>query len=424
MAGRSLTREMDGSGSPPVPHRFHFHQATPSGEGGVAVFEVYGGAPDVLRALFHPRGGALPGPGEARLGSLVGRDGKPIDEALLALVPPAGMWCGLEAWTLSVHGGIWIQRAALAALADRGGRELDREGVLALSVSEGALDAVQAAAYELLVTARTAKAARFFARQREGELSGTLREAIAAAGAGDLPGTIERVDRILAGAPAAIRLGTPLRVLLAGRPNSGKSTLFNRLVEDERAVVTPIPGTTRDANEEAIAIGGFPVIVADSPGLRSLGEVGEVERLGIEAVLERRDDAVLYLVSPPWSRSQEDDAFIARLPPDRVLLLATFADVEDGEAPAAALRISGLRGDGIDLLRSEVRRRWLDGRASESDSGADDMPCAAFTEEQVHVLRQALDRARDIGEKGARLDGLRAASMECLRSSWQRDPST
>ena len=399
---------------------FHFHLATPEGEAGIAVFELYGpGAAAALQKAFRPRAKALPEPGRSRLGDLVDLEGGLVDEAVVSNVPPEASWAGLSTWAVSVHAGPWIQEKTVSLLCELGGARLDLRGVLTLSVEAGALDAVQAAAYELLVEARTEKAARFFVRQHVGELSSSLREGLAAAEAGELDKARSILACLLGRSGPAFRLGHPLRVLLAGRPNAGKSTLFNRLVEDERAVVTPIPGTTRDTLEEMIQIEAYPVIVADSAGIRPLASVGEVEREGIRRVHERADDAVVYLVPHPWTWTGEDLAFVARVAPGRVIAVESLADL----APAApafpveavaheSLRLSALTGEGLDGLRRLIVRRFIDDR----DDPARDVPGAPFTARQAKILSRAVAFGAPCAAPG--LDAIRAAYIECLHRSW------
>ena len=321
---------------------FFFHRATPLGEGGVSVFELYGeGLTGVLREVFRPKGHLLPEEGQARLGEILDPSGSIIDDGVLMRVPREGSWSRLKAWTLSVHGGLWIQTKVAERLAERGGGPLDTSGVLRLAMRQGAMDSVEAAAYSHLLEARTEKAARFFIRQYLGELSGRLREALSNVEAGRLEEALEMVQGLLSGAGPAFRLGNPLSLLIAGRPNAGKSTLFNRLVEKERAVVTAVPGTTRDTLEELIQIDGFPVYVADSAGLRPLASAGEVEREGIKKVYERKDDGVLYLLPYPWEWTGQDRDSLARFAGARSLVVASLSDLDlEGKEPDADLAVS------------------------------------------------------------------------------------
>lgn len=394
---------------------FHFHRATPRGEGGVALFEIYGsGALPAVKAAFRPRSGGLPEEGRARLADVVDPSGEAVDEAVLARVPAEAMWSRLPAWTACVHGGPWLEGRIQSILSGLGGGPLDTAGVLRHSMSAGAMDALEAAAYECLIAARTEKAARYFLRQHHGELSARLRAGIALADAGDARGAFSILESLLGAATPAYRLGHPLHVLLAGRPNAGKSTLFNRLLEEERAVVSPIPGTTRDTLEEMIAIGGFPIVIADGAGLRPLEAADPVEREGILRVHARNDDAVLHLVPYPWSILDEDRAFLARLEPERVLLIGSFADLaRPDEEARVGLRISALAGGGLPALRRAIVERWIDGR----DPPGQEVPAAPFTWRQ----RQVLDRAAPLpghGRGPPLLDEVRRAYIECLRNSW------
>ena len=158
---------------------FYIHLATPPGEGGIAVIELYGAsAGEVLKACFRPMKGALPGEGEARYGELRDASGDLVDDVVLTRVPAAGMWSRVEAWTLSLHGGNWLQARAVEVLSALGGETRSTPGILRLAMESGAIDAIQAHAYLHLLKALTLKAARFFLRQYAGELSSEIRLAL------------------------------------------------------------------------------------------------------------------------------------------------------------------------------------------------------------------------------------------------------
>ena len=393
---------------------FRFHRATPAGEGGVAVFELYGkGAAAAIQAIFRPRCGRLPEEGRTRVGDLLDLTGECVDEAVVACVPAGALWSGMEAWTLSVHGGYWIQTMVGELLRSIGGVEASLRDVLELSMERGVLDAPRAAAYEFLVDARTERAARFFLRQYQGELSEGLREAMALVDGGRVDLVVELIASLLGASRQALRLGHPLRLLIAGRPNAGKSTLFNRLAEEERSVVTAVPGTTRDLLEAQIALEDYPVIVADSAGIRPFDSVGPVERQGILMVSPTAFDGVLYLIPCPWEWMREDREFLDLVPAAHRLVIASLADLDSGSArrPQADALISARTGEGLDAMRRTIVARWIDDR----ERPFDELPCAVFTPELVKILSEVVPTA---GGAAANLDVVRVALVESLNSSW------
>ena len=156
---------------------FFYHRASPPGEGGVAVFELYGAGADA--ALCAGLGGKeLPEQGRTSLATLFDENREKLDEVLVGRQPASSMWCGLDALTLSIHGGAWLQERTSELLDSLGGAGLGLREVLELALQEEALDAIQACAFELLVEARTERAAGFFSRQHSGELSEIIRRCI------------------------------------------------------------------------------------------------------------------------------------------------------------------------------------------------------------------------------------------------------
>ncbi len=390
----------------PIPPRFFFHRATAEGGGGIALIELYGvggegdGAREAVLRVFSPRHGRLPAPGEARIGTLMDAAGEPIDEAVAAATPAGASWAKIESWTLSFHGGTLVMERIRAALRSCGGREIGRDGVLALAKDLGALDRIQADALGILPSVRTERGALFLLRMAAGELSRRVESAIAHLGeprpASDgLSHAIRAVGELLPGTRSVRRLFEPLRVLLAGKPNAGKSSLFNRLAERETAAVSPQAGTTRDLLEELVAIDGFPVVFLDSAGLRPETEAADrVEREGIARARSASPDAVLLLIERPGPLDAAEREFLASFSPAAVLVVRTKADLSDGggsggphvEGPEAVreeVRISARSGMGLAELRERIRGRWL------GPPEVERLPASPFTSRQEEELRAA-----------------------------------
>jgi len=413
-----------------------FHLSTPRGEGGIAVFELFGeDAERVVERVF--RGPGLPASGRSRLGNLVDARGESLDEVLVSRQHAGSMWCGLDAWTISVHGGIWIQERVASLLGELGAERVERADVLLRSTRVGGLDTLQAAAFELLIEARTERAAAFLLRQHGGELSRALGRLCArietigrhdaaarCAVAGELRPLL---DRFLELGAVALRLAHPLRVLIAGPPNAGKSTLFNRLAEETRVAVSPRAGTTRDLQHATIAVDGFPVEIIDGAGLRERPD-DVVEAEAIRRVRAFSADAVIYLLAPPWSPTALDREFLGRFGSREAILVANFADRSDIDRRDALtagceLLVSALDGRGVERLLEALAARFLGARAiGTGDASMDaalDGP-APFTARQIEIIgraRRVLERAPACPSSAA-LDAVRRVLVLCCRSSW------
>ena len=352
----------------------------------------------------------------------MGTDGEPIDEAVLSRVPADGTWSRMEAWSLSVHGGVWVQERACELLASLGGLRATTRDVLLRAVEAKALDAIQAQAYELLLSSETRPGARFFLRQYLGEFSGWLEKTLGDVRRETLDDALVEVRSALERSGSVVPMARPLRILIAGRPNAGKSTLFNRLVEDERAVVSSVPGTTRDLLKETVVVGGYPVRLSDSAGLRSPESTSSsVERAGIARTRLAARDVVIYLVRYPWQLHEDDRMFLGELPEQRVLRVASVADLAPSDLTPAVARASeelgadvvlaAQSGAGVDTLRQLIADRWLGGGVP----AAGELPSAPFTPEQIDTLAALLDPQL---RRDALLDAAPRAYIQCRWNSW------
>lgn len=399
---------------------FLIHLGTAPAEGGVAVFELYGSAarPALERLLC---GASLPAPGRSRVAWLHARDGSALDEVVVSRRPAAAMWSRMPAWTVAIHGGLWLQDRVGREMEAAGGKRVALERVLEESIREEALDAVQAAAFCLLLDAPTERAAAFLLRQYEGELSSRLLAAVESLSAPsrEVPDrVISELRSLVERSESARRLSEALAILVAGRPNSGKSTLFNRLTERERAIVSPTPGTTRDILREKVSIEGYPVELLDGAGLHAL-PADEVEREAIVRSRSEPADVALYLQAPPWSLADDERAFLGRFGARRHLVVANFKDTAGTGAtpPGSDVFISALRGDGVDTLKSLIVDRFLGRRQEHGD------PCATFTATQTRHIEAAV-RALELARHDtaqATLDAARDRLIQCLRASWPHE---
>jgi tRNA modification GTPase len=347
--------------------------ATPAGRGGIGIVRVSGpGVPRVAAAVL----GKLPQPRLAIYGSFRDRQGETIDEGLALYFPAPHSYTGEAVLELQGHGGPVVMQALLSACVDAGARIAEPGEFTRRAFLEGKLDLAQAEAVADLIDAASREAARSALRSLSGEFSAAIgalqarlvelravteamldfpEEEVDALHREDAAARLAQARQALGEVLAKSRRGSLLRggihVVLAGRPNVGKSSLLNRLAGEERAIVTPIPGTTRDALRESILIEGVPVVVVDTAGLRESRD--EIERLGMQRTRHELDRADLVIA-----------VFEANRGPDRLQDLPAAParidvynkiDLAPGFAPPAdALGVSAKTGAGLEALRQRI----------------------------------------------------------------------
>jgi tRNA modification GTPase len=359
--------------------------ATASGRGGIGVVRVSGG--DLL-SFAATLTGQSPSPRRAMLRHFLASDGVAIDQGILLYFPAPHSFTGEDVLELQGHGGPIVMQILLARCLELGARVAEPGEFSKRAFLNDKLDLVQAEAIADLIEATTAAAARSALRSLSGEFSrevsalvarltelrmlveatldfpeeeiDVLRDTDAAARLAairaDLAALLER-------ARAGRLLRSGLHVVLAGLPNVGKSSLLNRLAGEERAIVTEVAGTTRDAVRETIQIEGIPLHIIDTAGLRETDDV--VEKIGIArawAEIERAD-VVLQLVDARGGETLADHAIAVRLPVsvERIVVenkcdLAGQAAARFTEGNRVHLRLSAKSGEGIGLLHDELLR--------------------------------------------------------------------
>jgi tRNA modification GTPase len=320
---------------------------TPPGRAAIATLGIAGPAAwDAVRALFRPRSGALPEvprPGQFWLG----RCGDDVaDEVVLAVkggdVPSVEVHC---------HGGPAVVDLLLDLFAARGLRRCPWPEFLRRT---GA-DALRAEAAVALAAATTPRTAAVLLDQYNGALGAALADAVAALHGGDAARAAAVVAGLARWAPLGRHLTAPWRVVVAGAPNVGKSSLVNALAGYQRSVVSPTPGTTRDVVTARIAVDGWPVELADTAGLR--GDAGALEGQGIEQARAAAGAADLCL----WVW----DATTGPTEPDvsggLVRTVVNKIDVPpawDVRQVGDAVKVSAATGQGLDELCAALAR-WL-----------------------------------------------------------------
>ena len=360
--------------------------ATPPGRGGLGVVRLSG--PDaqsivapILR-LKHPLAHA-----HARFGRIIGEAGEVLDEAVITYFAAPNSYTAEDVVEISAHGAPVLLEYLLRA-AIRGGARLAQPGEFTRrAFLSGRLDLTQAEAVNDLIAAQTLDQAKTAAAQLGGSISKAvapikqaLLELLAQLEAGvdfaeddlDLLPDAEIVTRIssvqqsLQALAATYSYGCILRegakLAIVGRPNAGKSSLFNHLLKSERAIVTAQPGTTRDPISERFALGGIPIELIDTAGLReiALTPEHEAERQGIER--SRRTmaeaDLVLHVIDASTlerGMCPEDHSTLDGLRDRPHLIVLNKSDLATPTLDGYdAIRASALTGDGLDLLRQAI----------------------------------------------------------------------
>jgi tRNA modification GTPase len=412
--------------------------ATPPGRSALAVIRVSGaGALEAAARVIE--GFRADRPRVALLATFRDAAGEAIDRGLYTVFPGPASYTGEDLVELSCHGGLVAPARVLAALHDAGARPAAPGEFTRRAVLNGKLDLVQAEAVGDLIDATAPAQARAALRQLDGGLSrrlGELRQLLvetegllaydidfpdeddgpipAARIAAQLAEVAERVERLLSMAPSAERLREGALLVLAGRPNAGKSSLFNSLLGADRALVTEFPGTTRDAVEGHTDFLGWPVKLADTAGLWDA--TNPIDRLGIQ--VSRRylaaADLVLLCVETGRAPSTDELAILAERP---ALLVRTKADLTGG-TESGGIAVSSVSGQGLaELRRAAAERVFADrvaladlepalGRARHRTALARAGEALAGAHEQLTTSADAVLVAHHVREATAALDEL------------------
>ena len=394
------------------------------------------------RAALEALAGRLPPAREARLRRLKGGAGEVLDEALVLWLPGPASYTGEDSAELHLHGGAAVVDAVAEALLALGLRPAEPGELTRRAFENSRLDLDRAEAVADLVDAETAGQRRQALAQLGGALGrrydawrGELLEALAVLEAAidfpdeELPADVaerarphlarleQELAEALADAGRGERVREGLRIALVGAPNAGKSSLLNRLVGRDAAIVTAIPGTTRDVIEVPMVLAGFKALLADMAGVRAASEAIEAEGVRRARVWAEGADLRLWLVdAAEGDGSWRQAAELAR--PGDVLVLNKSDLPAGGDAAEAAAwagvlaltvrSLSAASGEGVDGLRD-----WLGERAAEALSGGE-FPAATrirhrqrLGEALEHVRRAgvALDAGAELAAEDLRLAG-------------------
>jgi tRNA modification GTPase len=375
--------------------------STAPGRAGIAVVRLSGGeSVRIAREVFVPEQGGDPLPARRSvLGRVLDPRGGELDQALVTLFPGPRSYTGEDLVEISLHGSPVLVAAVLDALCARGARLAEPGEFTLRAFAHGRLDLAQAEAVRDMIEAKTLYQARVAARQRDGSLSRAIapvrellldvivqlesavefvEESLALEPRAHLLGKVRQAGERVAQWAGSFRRGRFIRegfeIAVVGRPNAGKSSLFNALLAEERSIVTEVPGTTRDLVSESTSFGGIPVRLVDTAGLRTAGD--RIEQLGIErsyrAIADA--DAVVLVVDQSAAVSPDDEILRDRLGESAAAIAFNKADLpgtwsaaerERFAGPRPFAVVSALTGAGLDALHEVIECQLIGGAADE-----------------------------------------------------------
>ena len=358
--------------------------ATPPGRGGIGVVRVSG---SMACAIAHAILGTLPQPREALLADFKAADGAVVDRGIALFFPGPHSYTGEDVLELQAHGAPMVLAQLLKRSIDLGARLAEPGEFTRRAFLNDRLDLAQAESVADLIDASSVEAARSAARSLAGEFSRRIHAIVDALielrmhveacidfpeeeidsadrdqQQGRLASAMKSLERLREDATQGAVLRDGLVVVLIGRPNVGKSSLLNRLAGDEVAIVTPIPGTTRDYVRATVSIEGVPIHLIDTAGLRETSD--EIERIGVERTWRAiaTAGAALFVTDRDERAAGAEADHLARLPgglpvahvENKVDLTTEAPGLAGQEARGPRLRVSAKTGAGLEALR-----QWL-----------------------------------------------------------------
>src|ERR1700729_3188718 len=354
--------------------------STPPGRGGIGIVRLSGPAARTIAEPSLKLRHSL-APAQARFAEILDSTGETLDEAVVTFFEKPHSYTSEDIVEIAAHSSPVLLNHLLRQCLAGGARLAEPGEFTQRAFLSGRLDLVQAEAVNDLIEASTLHQARVAARQLGGSLSRQiapmkrqLAALIAALEAGidfaeddidllpnnEIAAQIQAIHAPLSTLESTFTYGRIVRegfsLAIVGRPNVGKSSLFNRLIERDRAIVTATPGTTRDLVSETVSIGGIPVRLVDTAGIRKA--LDEAESIGIRKSLEALADAdlVLVVLDATTSPNEDDEAIISTLASRPFLLVINKKDLVSSTNRQfhLALETSALTGAGIPELRHAI----------------------------------------------------------------------
>ncbi|RUM32438.1 MAG: tRNA uridine-5-carboxymethylaminomethyl(34) synthesis GTPase MnmE [Aquifex sp.] len=360
--------------------------ATPYGEGAIGIIRLSGkNVLDIVKKFFKTKSQIKPR--YAHFGKLYDEKGEELDEGILIYYKAPNSYTGEDLVELNLHGNPRILKRALEVFLKAGVRLAEPGEFTKRAFLNGKLDLTQAEAVAELISAKTELARKVALKQLQGELSRYIRplresllellayiEADIEFAEEDIPTltkeqVLEMVDRVIQGIRELLKTAKTgkfiregIKLAIVGRPNVGKSSLFNALLKEERAIVTDIAGTTRDYIEETLQIKEIPVKLIDTAGIRETEDV--VERIGVERSKQKiaEADLILFVIDASSKITDEDLKIYEEIKNKEHIIvvnkidLGIKADLEIFKGKNI-IKVSALKGEGLENLSEEILKK-------------------------------------------------------------------
>jgi tRNA modification GTPase len=414
--------------------------ATPAGTGGIAVIRISGpDATAIMDGAWHGRRLSEAVSHSAHLGRYVATDGTVLDECVATVFRAPGTFTGEDVVELGVHGSRWIQREILSDLIRRGARTAGPGEFTQRAFMNGRLDLAQAEGVADLIAASSKAAHTLAMTQTRGgfskELEGLREKLIEFASLLELEldfseedvefadrtnllslstAVLGKVDRLARSYSSGAALKDGIPVVIAGVPNAGKSSLLNRILGEDKAIVSDIPGTTRDTIEDTVEIEGILYRFVDTAGLRESDDA--VESIGIARARRKLEESriVVWLIDPtsPLSpQHKELREFLERGDAAKVIVAESKCDVADcGTSEETGRDFGSSAKMGSDFGISE--ERGTDFRISVGTGTADAFSAGFFSELDGKIVRISAKTGEGIDELFRRLGELATADFD------------
>ena len=355
--------------------------ATANGEGGIAIVRMSGeGAKDIFEKIFRPVKAKETASHRMMYGNAVDANGNALDEVMAVYMASPATYTREDMFEIQCHGGGVCARRILSRLMELGCRIALPGEFTRRAFMNGRIDLSRAEAVMSLIGANSEAAARASLRQLEGGVSGfvrkcaeELKEHMALIEAcTDFPDEVEEEDAAQKVKAGVLKVMDEIRrriddrgakliregasIVLAGRPNVGKSSLMNALLNQERAIVTSIPGTTRDVLTERIQLGGVTAELSDTAGQRITDD--PVEKIGVDRAAKAMESADIVLIVLDSSEElTEEDKNLLENADERYIIILNKNDLARKTTIPGAMEISAASGEGIPQLIAEMERR-------------------------------------------------------------------